>query len=224
MPKINLKTKAYNTIRKKIITCEYSPGTFLNEELLTEQLGLSRTPIRDALSRLEQEGLVEIKSKKGIIVMPLTISTINMVYEIRMLYEPYVLLNYGSEIPVEKLKNFYNIFKQNDSDSKYFQNINYFYEVDNAFHSCIVNSCPNIFIQHNYDLIRTQTERLRYMTGTVIDHRLHDTFQEHIGIIQECLKSNWQAAADKMSLHLEESKRASFQLIFNGMTQEELTL
>lgn len=52
---------------------------FLNEELLTTELGLSRTPVRDALSRLEQEGLIEIKPKKGIIVMPLSINTINMI-------------------------------------------------------------------------------------------------------------------------------------------------
>ena len=53
MSKMNLKTQAYNTIRQKIVTCEYAPGTFLNEELLTTELGLSRTPVRDALSRLE---------------------------------------------------------------------------------------------------------------------------------------------------------------------------
>ena len=44
MSKMNLKTQAYNTIRQKIVTCEYAPGTFLNEELLTTELGLSRTP------------------------------------------------------------------------------------------------------------------------------------------------------------------------------------
>ena len=60
MPKINLKTLAYNAIRQKIVTCEYAPGTFLNEEFLTEDLNLSRTPVRDALGRLEQEGLIQI--------------------------------------------------------------------------------------------------------------------------------------------------------------------
>ena len=109
MSKMNLKTQAYNTIRQKIVTCEYAPGTFLNEELLTTELGLSRTPVRDALSRLEQEGLIEIKPKKGIIVMPLSINTINMIFEVRQLYEPYILLNYGNALSVERLKDFYNI-------------------------------------------------------------------------------------------------------------------
>ena len=63
MSKMNLKTQAYNTIRQKIVTCEYAPGTFLNEELLTTELGLSRTPVRDALSRLEQAAMMWLLPK-----------------------------------------------------------------------------------------------------------------------------------------------------------------
>ena len=56
MPKINLKTLAYNTIRSKIVTCQYAPGTFLNEEQLTTELSLSRTPVRDALGAGRSSG------------------------------------------------------------------------------------------------------------------------------------------------------------------------
>ena len=129
MPKINLKTQAYNTIRQKIVTCEYAPGTFLNEELLTSELGLSRTPIRDALSRLEQEGLIEIKPKKGILVMPLSINTINMIFEVRQLYEPYILLNYGTSLSTQQLKKFYSIFSSSKTNTSCFENQNYFYTV-----------------------------------------------------------------------------------------------
>ena len=64
-------------------------GTFLNEEQLTTELSLSRTPVRDALGRLEQEGLLEIRPKCGILVRPLTLNDIDMTFEVRMLYEPY---------------------------------------------------------------------------------------------------------------------------------------
>ena len=82
MVKTNLKTLAYNTIKQKIVTCEYAPGTFLNEEILTDELKISRTPIRDALSRLEQEGLIEIKPKKGITVTALSIKDATPFYNI----------------------------------------------------------------------------------------------------------------------------------------------
>ena len=64
-----LKQHAYEFIKKKILNCEYAPGLHLNEQQLCEDMdGISRTPVRDAVSRLEQEGLLNILPKKGIIV------------------------------------------------------------------------------------------------------------------------------------------------------------
>ena len=177
MSKMNLKTQAYNTIRQKIVTCEYAPGTFLNEELLTTELGLSRTPVRDALSRLEQEGLIEIKPKKGIIVMPLSINTINMIFEVRQLYEPYILLNYGNALSVERLKDFYNIFSSSKTNHNCYNNNDYFYELDTEFHNFVVDACPNTYIHQNYNMIQTQAERFRYMTGNISEKRLDENFQ-----------------------------------------------
>ena len=87
MKKETLKQHAYNIIKDKIINCEYAPSALLNEEMLKEDVQASRTPIRDALGRLEQEGLVTILPKKGIMVAPLTIREINMVHEARTLID-----------------------------------------------------------------------------------------------------------------------------------------
>ena len=65
MKKETLKQHAYNIIKDKIINCEYAPSALLNEEMLKEDVQASRTPIRDALGRLEQEGLVTILPKKA---------------------------------------------------------------------------------------------------------------------------------------------------------------
>lgn len=224
MLKTNLKTKAYNEIRHRIVTCEYAPGMFLNEEMLTSSLGLSRTPIRDALSRLEQERLIEIMPKRGITVTPLTVNDINMLFEVRAMYEPYVLLHYGSMLPMDRLNQFYKIFSNNDSDSECFRNNDYFYELDTDFHQVIINSCPNIYIRNNYNLIRTQAERFRHMTGNVSNNRLEDTFKEHLAIIRPCLQGNWTEAADQMLYHLEESKKSTFRLVFKGMEHGTLSL
>lgn len=64
MKKETLKQHAYNIIKDKIINCEYAPSALLNEEMLKEDVQASRTPIRDALGRLEQEGLVTNPSQK----------------------------------------------------------------------------------------------------------------------------------------------------------------
>ncbi len=224
MSKTSLKTVAYNAIRDKIISCEYAPGTFLNEEILTAELNLSRTPVRDAIGRLEQEGLLEIRPKKGITVRPLSINDVNMIFEVRNLYEPYILLHYGQLLPKDKLREFYNIFSTQGRDSECFQNNDYFYQLDADFHAMIVNACPNIYLRQNYDRIHTQNERFRYMTGDVSNNRLEDTFKEHLDIIRPCMQNDWNLAAEKLIYHLEESKKASFQFIFNSLGKNGIEL
>ena len=223
MSKTNLKTLAYNAIREKIVTCEYAPGTNLNEELLTNELNLSRTPIRDALGRLEQEGLLDIKPKCGITVKPLSANEINMIFEVRSLYEPYIILNYGQLLPKDELEKFYKIFQRKECSDEHPQNNAYFYELDFAFHSMIVNACPNPYIRQNYSMIQTQNERFRHMTGNASDTRLDDTFQEHLDITLLCLQNEWKSAADKMLHHLNESKKVSFNLVFNSMHNNPFT-
>lgn len=223
MTKINLKTHAYNTIKQKIIRCEYAPGADLNEELLTDELKISRTPIRDALSRLEQEGLVEIRSKKGIIVTPLSVREINMIFELRNLYEPHILMNYGVHIDEDRLKEFYNIFTRKNKNSKCFQDNDYYYDLDSSFHQLIVSSCPNIYIRQDYSLIQTQSERFRFMTGNKSNNRLEDTFKEHIEVIEPCLQKDWTAATEKLIYHLNESKKATYQLVFDTIDETNIT-
>lgn len=223
MPKTNLKTLAYDTIKHKIIHCEYAPGAELNEELLTEQLRISRTPVRDALSRLEQEGLVEIRSKKGVTVTSLSVREINMIFELRNLYEPHILVNYGVHLDKEKLKEFYKIFTRKNKNSSCFKDNDYYYELDSNFHQLIVSACPNTYIQQDYNLIQTQSERFRFMTGNKSNNRLEDTFKEHLDIIVPCLNNDWNAAAEKLIYHLNESKKATFQLVFDTMDDTNIT-
>ena len=139
MPKINLKTLAYNTIRNKIVTCQYAPGTFLNEEQLTTELSLSRTPVRDALGRLEQEGLLEIRPKCGILVRPLTLNDIDMTFEVRMLYEPYIL----SACPNEFINRSYDTIQTQNERFRYMTgNVsNFRLEATFKEHTAIVEPC-----------------------------------------------------------------------------------
>lgn len=218
MAKTSLKTVAYNELRKKIVSCEYAPGTFLNEEMLISALELGRTPIRDALIRLENEGLVEVRPKKGIVVTSLNFSDINMIFEIRLLYEPYILKNYGKLLSVDELRRYLEIFSRTPKDSfQHFDGLNIF-ELDNEFHSMIVNACPNIYMKQSFALTQTQNERFRHMTGIRTDKRLDNTFREHLDIVKACLEQNWDGAAEKMRYHIEESRQSTFQLAFESAT------
>ena len=207
--KKSLKQQAYDEIKRKIVTCEYAPNTLLNEELLREELHVSRTPIRDALSRLEQKGLT-ILPKKGIMVSSLSINDINMVFEVRMMYEPYALLHYGSRIPYSVLTHSYELLSDLDAMSEDWA----FFQADDAFHAAVVQAIGNRFLLQTYEWIQDQNLRFRVMTGQTSAPRLEDTSKEHTRILEACLKKDWSEAASAMKDHLINSKNATFDLLF----------
>lgn len=210
--KESLKLQAYHAIKEKIVTCVYAPGAMLNEETLREELSVSRTPIRDALSRLEQEGLISILPKKGIEVSGLSINDINYIFEVRMLYEPYALLKCGIQIKDDVLLKYFDAFSASvTSFSK-----EEFFLLDDAFHNAIVEVVQNPYLLRTYDWIHNQNLRFRVMTGQYDDMRLEKTMQEHLNILTSCLKHDWQGAAREMETHLLASKNATFDLILHG--------
>ena len=208
--KKSLKQQADDEIKRKIVTCEYAPNTLLNEELLREELHVSRTPIRDALSRLEQKGLITILPKKGIMVSSLSINDINMVFEVRMMYEPYALLHYGSRIPYSVLTHSYELLSDLDAMSEDWA----FFQADDAFHAAVVQAIGNRFLLQTYEWIQDQNLRFRVMTGQTSAPRLEDTSKEHTRILEACLKKDWSEAASAMKDHLINSKNATFDLLF----------
>lgn len=209
MTKETLKQQAYNIIKDKIISCEYLPNTLLNEEILREEVHASRTPVRDALSRLEQENLIQILPKKGIMVAPLSIREINMIHEARMLIEPYAVENYAQQIPLERLQYYYGIFKEKSIQDS----MRAFYEVDNEFHQEFIDAMKNEYFVSLYERIFNQNCRLRIMSGVKSETRIEKTRIEHFRIIEACMEKKWKEAAAAMREHLVCSKQASFEAI-----------
>lgn len=204
------KQIAYDHIKGKILSCEYEPGSYLNEQSLCEELGLSRTPVRDALSRLEQEGLLVIMPKKGIQVSDLKLGDINRIFEVRLLLEPYALRRYGEKLNREKLEEFRNVMSSVDLHE---HNAQYFYDLDDQFHRLIIQAMNNRYLTETYDNIKNLNRRLRVLSGSRVENRIAATSREHIEIISLCLERRWDDAVNALTRHLESSRVASFHLL-----------
>ena len=85
--KTNLSEQAYNQIKDAICQGRIAPGDILSESRLAEDLGMSRTPVREALRSLASEGFLEIKNGVGAYVKPLSSKDMENLYEIRCLLE-----------------------------------------------------------------------------------------------------------------------------------------
>lgn len=215
MKKESLKQQAYNIIKNKIITCEYAPNDLLNEEKLKEEIGASRTPIRDALSRLEQENLVRILPKKGVMVVPLSIRDVNSVYEARMLLEPYAIQHYANKIDEEKFRQYQKLFIQTKNEIENgFELSDDLYKMDDKIHIEFIEATENDYFISMYKQIYNQNYRLRIISGVRSKKRMSETQTEHLKIIENCIQKNWDKAAEAMREHLIAAKKASFEALF----------
>ncbi|MDO4270288.1 MAG: GntR family transcriptional regulator [Eubacteriales bacterium] len=208
----SMQSKAYEFIKHKITTCEYAPNQLLSEAVLQEELGFSRTPVREAIGRLEQEGLVKVFPKRGIVVSGFTISDIGMIFEVRMLVEPHTLRNYGGNLDPDSLTRFSETFHAYDPADRCPE----FYELDDQFHSLLISALPNEYLRSLYSRIQTQNIRLRVMSGQYIGSRLQETMAEHAQIADACVARDWEGAARAMEHHLERSKDSSLATILHN--------
>ncbi len=85
---VSLSDQAFYAIRELIVTLELAPGAVVNERELTEQLGIGRTPVREALRRLAQEKLVEVYPRRGIFVTAIDVRDLARLCEVRAVLEP----------------------------------------------------------------------------------------------------------------------------------------
>ena len=84
----SLADKAYHAIRGLIVTLELAPGAVIDERELVERLGMSRTPVREALRRLAQERLVEVYPRRGMFVTGVAVRQLARLSEVRAVLEP----------------------------------------------------------------------------------------------------------------------------------------
>lgn len=148
----SLKNQAYREIRQKILSCEYPPGAVLNEAFLCEALSISRTPVRDALSRLEHDHLLQIISKKGIVIESITLSDIGNYFEVLLRLVQTAIQESGKNVDSRDLL----IFRQFFSDMTH---------LDDPYKFCrILSSVFGIFIEETgnpyYAQMHQQTEQM----------------------------------------------------------------
>ena len=217
MKNTTLKQQAYCIIKEKIINCEYAPNTILNEEKLKEEIGASRTPIRDAISRLEQERLVTILPKQGIMVAPLSLREINALHEVRVLIEPYTIEHYGQKIPKEKFldykETFLRIKNALENDEIVAGDM---YELDDQFHLEFINVMENEYFTSIHEQVYNQNHRLRILSGTRGKNRMLETQDEHLKIVEYCIEEDWNSAAEAMKEHLLYAKKSWFNAILHN--------
>ena len=156
----SLGGQIFNRIRDDILSGNYAPGEELKEATLGKQLGVSRTPVREAMRKLELEGLVVMIPRRGAQVANITEKDLNDVLEVRMALENLSIENACKKMTEEQLaelKKAAKVFEATMEEG----NLVKLAEADVAFHEVIYQSSDNCRLNQVLNNLREQIYRYR---------------------------------------------------------------
>ena len=203
-----LQEKVYLRIKESIINCDMMPGSVISEERLALESGTSRTPIREALLRLQRENLVVIFPRQGTFVSQISLRDIHDIFQIRLVIEPRVARSAGANMDPAILEGFRNFFGTIDAGAGSFTS---WFQQDRDFHSYIIDSCGNRHLTQMYASIMDQNQRMRILAGK-IPQRIQDTNLEHAEIVDALLSRDEDRIERLMTAHILASRNAALKI------------
>jgi Transcriptional regulators len=215
LKKQKLKETAYNYIRDAIFSFEFKPGQAIVEQDLSEKLGISRTPLREALKQLELEGLVHQVPSYGTFVANITIQDVEELCQLRQLLETTALKTAIIEATDAELNAFEKKLcglddsKINESSGK-----EAYYGSDRDLHSLIMRYSQNSRMIAIHNNIEMQLERLRRISS-MTPMRLATSKQEHLAIIHAMQNRDFSNALLMLTLHLNNVRESTLSICKN---------
>lgn len=206
--KTNLKSIAYHVLKERLIHCHYVPGSILKESELAEELKISRTPVREAISLLEIEGYLVIVPKKGILVTDITLNDVMQIFQVRMAIEPLTLKMAGPNLRVEELMDWLKKFQTATSTD-----IQNSFELDTQMHLFLIEHCHNKYIIDMMKTVFDKNTRIIISSKHNIAH-VKDARQEHCEILTSLVNQDFELAADQMGKHLANCRKAAIDYFY----------
>ncbi len=204
----NLKQEAYKILKQKIVSCEYPPGSMLNEAQLATELGFSRTPIREAISILEMDGFLKVVPKKGIMVTDILLNDVVQIFETRMEIEPLTLKLAGPNIPKQGLQEWKEKFLNSEGSTESG------YEMDTGMHLFIIRHCYNSYLIEMMEKVFDKNTRVIIMSKQNQAH-LKEALHEHLDILDCLIDSSYDVAASKMREHVAHCRNAAMEFFYS---------
>jgi DNA-binding GntR family transcriptional regulator len=201
-----LRDVVFNTLRQEILTGKLKPGERLMEIHLANKLGVSRTPIREAIRKLELEGLVIMIPRRGAEVAQITLKSLEDVMEVRRALDVLAIelaCDRMDDENLEKLKGAcenFNVAVETKDTRK-------IAEADVEFHDLIVHSTDNSRL---IQLVNNLSEQMyRYRFEYLKDETTHDTLkEEHLEMYKSIVKKDKDTAARTVVKHIDNQEKA----------------
>jgi len=193
---------AYQYILEQIISYNFEPSEPIKENEICSLLGISRTPLREALRRLEAEGFVTKVPNRGTFVRAYTQEDIEDDCDIRILFELYALKNCVNEVSDEEIEQVKELLLAVNKDSSHEE----YYLSDDALHSMITKYCRNVKMLSILTSLKVQLEAMQKLSAQT-PNRLMKSRKEHLEILEAIERRDLPVAESLLRMHLENVKQ-----------------
>jgi GntR family carbon starvation induced transcriptional regulator len=216
-PGTSLIEVALQRMKRSIVNCELAPGSKLKVDALSKAYGLSSSPIREALNRLAQEGVVHVSDNKGFRVAPISVADFNEISRVRNLLEGEAFsdaIEYGDDVwEGNVLAAFHRLnMVEKRLGSGPVALDDEWAERHKAFHFALFSACPSPLILSMIDSLFDRAERYRRFSAM---HRQTERHKgnEHQALMKAALARDKEKAVKLLRHHIDRTKESVCQAI-----------
>lgn len=200
-------------IRNAILDGDFDPGDHLIEMNIAEQLDVSRAPVREALSSLERDGLVERFPRRGYYVVEFTLKDIEEIYSLRLLLELEALRRVVGRFVADDIAKLQQIIDDLDDAIRKEREPREVAELDLSFHEFICKSADHSRLYSVWNNMRMQTWLLIGVTSKTHYNSPGQPREFHQNILDEIRTSNLERAESLLKEHIMDAQRRALQAL-----------
>jgi DNA-binding GntR family transcriptional regulator len=208
----NLRDQIYDIVKEMIVMREIKPDEKINEERLADRLRVSRTPIRETLCRLENEGIVKVIPRRGAFVIRQCKERVLEILQVREVLEGLLarlVAQNRDEKTLNKLrKSLERICAVPEEDC----NLMKYTNADIEFHNILIEASNNEMLQNMMGIVNSHLQIVRLRT-VVIPGRARKTVEEHYMVLEAIEKGNPGSAEKLMRKHIESVRNSAIKNI-----------
>lgn len=190
---------AYQKLRQMIVRLDLAPGDVLREEELRDQLGVGRTPIREALQRLEREHFVTVLPRRGMYVSGIDVSELSMLFETRAVLEPFaarLAATRGRAQDWDKMEAaLSNTKKRGVTKIEHLA-------IDRTCHEIMWAASRNRFLLDTLDMLYAQSDRLWHLYLAEVADMKH-AVEDHMAILDALRRGDGDRSAQLVETHVQ---------------------
>ncbi|HIW84658.1 MAG TPA: GntR family transcriptional regulator [Candidatus Dorea gallistercoris] len=189
--------KVYNYLYNGILSGDIPLGSPIPELELSKQLGLSRSPVREALNRMEGEGLVSHYVGRGTFVTDITTKDLEEIFELRIMFELHSLpsaCRYMDDEMFAELENAFESLDENSTEQQYF-------DANNLLHSSIISYGGNLRLEKFYNMLLSQFAIVNRISARDPEH-FKISRSIHLKIVRAMKEHNVELAQEFLKEHL----------------------